>query len=144
MKVHTRGFTLIEILVVIAIMAIMGGLVGLAVLRHPGEAKVSAAQLQIKTFKQALQLYKMEQGGYPTQEQGLEALCLKPVLAPVPERYPDEGYLNSRKLPKDPWNRDYLFLLPGRRGEPYEILSYGADGLEGGEKDSADLSSSDL
>lgn len=144
MKRNNAGFTLIEILVVIAIMAIMGGLVGLAVLRHPAEAKMTAAKLQIGTFKQALKMYRMEQNDYPTQEQGLEALCVKPTSQPVPERYPEDGYLDTRKVPKDPWNHDYLYLVPGRHNEPYEIVSYGADGEEGGAKEAADISSSDL
>ncbi|MBI2437286.1 MAG: type II secretion system protein GspG, partial [Lentisphaerae bacterium] len=82
------AFTLIEILVVVLIITILAGIVGVSVLRHPGEAKVTAAQLQIKNFKTALQLYRMEQDRYPTQEQGLPALCFKPMIAPVPEKYP--------------------------------------------------------
>ena len=144
MKRNNSGFTLIEILVVIAIMAIMGGLVGLAVLRHPGEAKVTTAKLQIKNFKQALKLYRMEQNVYPSQEQGLQALCVKPTSPPVPERYPEDGYLDTRKVPKDPWNHDYIYLVPGRQNEQYEVISYGADGEEGGTKEAADISSSDL
>jgi general secretion pathway protein G len=129
MKRNNSGFTLIEIL---------------AVLRHPGEAKVTAAKMQITTFKQALKLYRMEQNVYPTQEQGLEALCIKPTLPPIPERYPEDGYLDSRKVPKDPWNHAYIYLAPGRNNEPYEIISYGADGEEGGTNETADISSSDL
>jgi len=138
------GFTLIEILVVVLIISILAGIVGLSVLRHPGEAKVTAAKLQIKTFKSALQLYRMEQNRYPTQEQGLKALCVKPVSAPVPEKYPSEGYLESNKLPKDPWNHDYIYLAPGKNQEPYEIITYGSDGEPGGTGDAADISSSDL
>lgn len=139
-----RGFTLIEILVVVLIITILAGIVGVSVLRHPGEAKVTAAKLQIKNFKGALQLYRMEQNRYPSQEQGLAALCFKPEIAPIPAKYPLEGYLDSRKLPKDPWNRDYLYLLPGRNNETYEIISYGSDGEPGGTGEAADLSSSDL
>lgn len=139
-----RGFTLIEILVVVLIISILTGIVGVGVLRHPGRAKVSAARLQIKTFKSALQLYRMEQGCYPTQEQGLEALCLKPTIPPIPEAYPPEGYLDSRRLPNDPWNRAYIYLAPGRSNEAYEALSYGSDGEPGGAEDAADISSSDL
>ncbi len=141
---NKSGFTLIEILVVVLIISILAGIVGLNVLRHPGEAKITAAKLQLKTFKGALQLYRMEQNHYPTQEQGLNALCVKPTVAPVPEKYPAEGYLESRKLPKDPWNHDYIYLVPGRNQEPYEIITYGADGEPGGTGDAADISSSDL
>lgn len=138
------GFTLIEILVAVLIISILAGVVGLSVLRHPGEAKVAAAKLQIKTFKSALQLYRMEQGRYPTQEQGLKALCVKPAIPPLPEKYPAEGYLESRNLPKDPWNHDYIYLSPGRSQEEYEIISYGSGGEPGGAADAADISSSDL
>ena len=143
-KMNKNGFTLIEILVVVLIISILAGIVGLSVLRHPGEAKITAAKLQIKTFKSALQLYRMEQNRYPTQEQGLKALCVKPVIAPLPEKYPVEGYLESNKLPKDPWNHDYIFISPGRNQELYEIISYGSDGEPGGSGDAADVSSSDL
>lgn len=139
-----RGFTLIEILVVVLIITILAGIVGVSVLRHPGEARVTAAQLQIKNFKGALQLYRMEQNRYPSQEQGLAALCFQPTIAPIPDKYPLDGYLESRKLPKDPWNRDYLYLVPGRNNEACEIISYGSDGEPGGEGEAADLSSSDL
>jgi len=139
-----NGFTLIEILVVVLIISILAGIVGLSVLHRPGEAKVTAAKLQIKTFKSALQLYRMEQNRYPTQEQGLKALCVKPAAPPVPEKYPAEGYLESNRLPKDPWSHDYIYLSPGRNQEPYEIISYGGDGEPGGDGDAADISSSDL
>ncbi len=144
MSRQRAGFTLIEILVVVLIISILAGIVGVSVLRHPGEAKVTAAKLQIKNFKHALNVYRMEQNQYPTQEQGLEALCQKPVRPPIPERYPEEGYLDSRSLPKDPWNRDYIYLAPGRQHEPYEVLCYGSDGEVGGSQDAADISSSDL
>lgn len=138
------GFTLIEILVVVLIISILAGIVGLNVLRHPGEAKVTAAKIQIKTFKSALQLYRMEQNRYPSQDQGLKALCARPTTPPVPEHYPPEGYIESGKLPKDPWGHDYIFLSPGRNQEPYEIISYGSDGEPGGAREAADISSSDL
>lgn len=138
------GFTLIEILVVIMIITILASIVSVNVLRKPGEARVSAARLQIRQLQTAVQLYKTEQGRLPTQEQGLEALVAKPTLDPVPARYPDEGYLESRTLPKDPWKNDYVYLAPGRQGEPFEILSYGSDGEPGGDGEAADLSSSEL
>ncbi|MDD5678163.1 MAG: type II secretion system major pseudopilin GspG [Kiritimatiellae bacterium] len=138
------AFTLIEILVVVLIISILAGIVGVGVLRHPGEAKTTAATLQIKNFKSAIQLYRMEQDRVPTQQQGLNALCVKPTIAPIPDKYPEDGYLDSRKLPKDPWNRDYLYMAPGRNNEEYEVVSYGSDGEPGGEGTAADISSSDL
>jgi len=86
----------------------------------------------------------MEQNNYPAQDQGLKALCVKPASPPVPEKYPAEGYLESRKVPKDPWGHDYIYLSPGRNREPYEIISYGRDGEPGGKDDAADISSTDL
>ena len=140
-----KGFTLIEILVVVLIISILVGIVGINVLRHPGEARIASAKLQIKNFKSALQLYRMEQGRFPTQQQGLETLCVKPTTPPVPEEYPENGYLDSQKLPQDPWNHDFIYLVPGRNNEPYEIISYGSDGEPGGSIDEAkDISSSDL
>ncbi len=144
MKTHCGGFTLVEILVVVLIISILAGIVGMSVLRHPAEAKVTAAKLQVKTIKNALQVYRMEQDRYPTQAQGLEALCSKPSIPPVPQVYPDEGYLDSRTVPVDPWGRAYIYIAPGRNNEPYEIISYGSDGEPGGAGDAADISSSDL
>jgi len=138
------GFTLLEILVVVLIITILATVVGVNVARRPQEARFAAATAQIRTFKTALQLYRMEQGCLPTQEQGLSALCVEPVVRPMPENYPEEGYLGSRNLPRDPWKNDYVYLVPGSDGEPYEILSYGADGEPGGEGEQADISSLDL
>ena len=138
------GFTLIEILVVIIIITILASIVSVNVLRKPGEARVSAAKLQIKQLQTAVQLYKTEQGRTPTQAQGLESLVSKPVTDPLPQQYHADGYLDSRNLPKDPWNNDYIYLVPGRAGEVFEIISYGSDGEPGGEGDAADLSSSEL
>ena len=141
---NRSGFTLIEILIVIIIISILAGVVSVNVLRKPGEARVSAARLQIKQLQTAVQLYMTEQGRTPTQEQGLEALVGKPVTEPLPQQYPAEGYLESRKLPKDPWNNEYIYLVPGRAGELFEIISYGSDGEPGGEGEAADLSTSEL
>jgi general secretion pathway protein G len=137
------GFTLIEILVVIMIITILASIVGVSVLRKPGEARVSAARMQIKQLQTAVQLYRTEQGNFPTQVQGLEALVKPPTSEPVPKKYPAEGYLDTRDVPKDPWGYDYIYLSPGRHTEPFEIVSYGSDGEPGGEGESNDISSSD-
>jgi general secretion pathway protein G len=132
-----------EVLVVLIIITILATIVGVNVIRKPAEARMAAAQVQIKAFQTALQMYKAEQGRYPTQEQGLEALCVKPAVSPIPAQYPEEGDLESRHVPLDPWKRAYLYLAPGRNDEPYEIISYGADGELGGAGEDADISSSD-
>ena len=137
------GFTLLEILVVVLIITILATIVGVNVAKKPSEARVAAAKAQIGAFRTALQLYRMEQGRFPTTEQGLKALCEKPTLAPIPERYPEDGYLESRTLPLDPWGHDYWYHVPGANGDPYLIVSYGADGEEGGDGDNADITSSD-
>lgn len=136
------AFTLVEILVVLVIITVLASVVTVSIVRKPGEAKVAAARLQIKQVQTALQVYRTEQGRLPTQGQGLDALVNKPTSEPVPAQYPAEGYLESKVMPKDPWGNDYIYLTPGRQGEPFEVISYGSDGEPGGEADAADLSSS--
>jgi len=138
------GFTLIEILVVVLIITILATIVGVSVVKEPGRARVAAARAQIKVFGTALQLYRMDNGALPTQAQGLKALVEKPALAPVPPAYRSEGYLESRNLPADPWGNPYVYLVPGAKSAPYEIITYGADGEPGGEDEAADIASSDL
>lgn len=136
------GMTLIEILVVLAIMALLATLVTTRVTGRLAEAKVNTAKSQIKTFQQALELYKADNDQYPTTEQGLSALISKPGIGTIPENYPDDGYLSKKKIPKDPWNRDYMYI--GEDGQKYTILTYGSDKKEGGTGTAADISSDDL
>ena len=135
------GFTFLEVLVAMLIISILSGVVGLSLYQYVRKAKVEAARSQIKTFRTALQMYRAAHGQFPTQGQGLEALCVLPTTEPIPKEYPVEGYLDSRNLPKDPWGNPYVYVTPGRGGEPYEILSYGSDGEEGGAGDAADITS---
>jgi general secretion pathway protein G len=143
MRDSKAGFTLLEILVVVLIITILATLVGVNVAREPGKARAAAARAQIETLRTALQIYRMEQGQVPTPEQGLKALCQKPETPPIPERYPEGGYLESVVAPKDPWGREYVYVVPGPGGLPYEIVSYGSDGQPGGKGDAADISSAD-
>jgi general secretion pathway protein G len=138
------GFTLIEVLVVLVIISILATVVAVNVLNRPAEARISAARVQIKQLQTAVQMYRTDHGRLPTLEQGLEALVARPTLPPAPDTYPEGGYLTSPRVPRDPWKNDYIYLVPGRRGEPFEIISYGADGTPGGEGEAADISSSDL
>ena len=135
------GFTLVEILVVIAIISLLAGVVLLNIAPQIGMGSQAAAKAQIQVLSSAATTYRMAHGRYPTQQQGLEALVRKPSQEPVPENYPDGGYLNGRNIPLDPWKRPYVYLCPGRQNEPFEILSYGADGEPGGSGGDADLSS---
>ncbi len=136
------GMTLIEILVVLAIMALLATLVTTRVTGRLAEAKVSTAKSQIKTFQQALELYKADNDQYPSTEQGLDALINKPTIGEIPENYPEDGYLSKKKIPKDPWNRNFLFI--SEDGQKYTIITYGSDKKEGGTGTAADISSDDL
>jgi general secretion pathway protein G len=136
------GFTLIEIMVVIVILAMLAAIVGPKLMGRTDDAKVTDAQVQIKNFETALKLYKLDNGSYPSTEQGLGALVTKPTVGLIPKSYKDGGYLESKKMPKDPWGNDYLYVSPGEHGD-YDLFSYGADGAKGGEGKNADITSWD-
>ena len=144
MKMDNAGFTLLEILVVVLIITILATVVGVNVAKRPGEARQAVAEAQIQNFKTALQLYQMENGRYPTQRQGLWALCVPSDTEPRPTKFPEGGYLASAILPQDPWKHDYVYLVPGPPGFAYEIVSYGADGEPDGEEEDRDISSAAL
>jgi general secretion pathway protein G len=135
------GFTLIEIMVVIVILGVLAALVVPRVLERPDEARGIAAKSDIAAVMQALKLYRLDNQRYPTAEQGLGALTIKPESAPIPPNWKPGGYLE--KLPKDPWGRPYQFLNPGLRGE-IDVWSFGADGQAGGNGIDADIGSWDL
>jgi general secretion pathway protein G len=137
------GFSLIEILVAVIIITIFASIVTLNVINKPAQARVDAARLEIANLRSAVELYKLEQTVLPTTDQGLEALVSKPTRPPVPRRYPQGGYLGVSGIPRDPWGNQYIYLVPGPSGQPFEIISYGSDGEPGGTGDAADLSSAD-
>jgi general secretion pathway protein G len=137
-----RAFTLVEILVVLAIISLLAGVVLVNVAPNLMMGQQATAKAQIKEFTSALATYQLAHGTYPTQQQGLDALVSKPTREPVPANYPAGGYLASRTLPLDPWKRPYLYLVPGRQNEPFEIFTYGADGEPGGSGADTDISSS--
>jgi len=130
------GFTLVEILVVIAIIALIMSLVGPRVLNYLGESKVKAAKIQIQSFGSALDLYNLDVGRYPSTSEGLNAL-VKPPGMPGSWNGP---YLKGGTVPNDPWGKAYTYRSPGEHG-PYDILSYGSDGQEGGTGTAADIAS---
>lgn len=130
-----RGFTLIELLVVLAILTLLAGLVGPRVLSQFGGAKTKTAALQIADIDKALELYKLDVGRFPTNEEGLEALIKRPGTAAPTWAGP---YLKSGSVPTDPWGRPYRYANPGANGG-LEILSLGADGAPGGDGENADV-----
>ncbi len=133
-----RGFTLIEIMVVVVIIGILIGLVAPQILGRVDEARVTAAGSDINTLEQALEMYRLDNGRYPTTDQGLEALIRKPAGNPEPRNWNREGYLKKGQLPVDPWGNPYQYLS-GDDGYRYELYSLGADGREGGEGYDADI-----
>ena len=135
------GFTLIELLIVITIIAILSIVVVPRFMDIPQKAKVEAARQQIASFSMALDHYYLDNGNYPTTEQGLQALIEKPTTDPIPQNYNPKGYMDKKKIPNDPWGNPYVYSCPGQHGNDYEIFSYGADGKEGGSGFDADITS---
>jgi general secretion pathway protein G len=137
------GFTFIEIMVVVAILAILAALVVPRIMGRTDDAKRTAAKVQIRNIEGALQLYKLDNGVYPTTEQGLKALIEKPSVGVVPKKWKLGGYLP--KLPEDPWGNPYKYLspAPAQKGD-YEIMSLGTDGEVGGEGVNADITNWNL
>jgi general secretion pathway protein G len=137
---RSRGFTLIEIMVVVVIMGVLAALVVPKLLSRTGESKVAAAKVEIATIMQALKLYKLDNQRYPTTEQGLQSLLTKPTTGPAANGWKEGGYLE--KMPRDPWGAPYQMLSPGVKGE-IDVFSLGADGQPGGTGDDADIGSWD-
>ncbi len=133
-----RGFTLLEIMVVVVILGILAALVVPKIISRPDEARVIAAKQDIASLMQALKLYRLDNQRYPTTEQGLQALLAKPTTAPIPLNWKPGGYIE--RLPKDPWGNPYQYLYPGVHGE-IDLFSYGADGAPGGDGNDADIGS---
>jgi len=138
---RARGFTLIEIMVVIVILGILAALIVPKVLERPDEARVIAAKSDIAAIMQALKFYRLDNQRYPTTEQGLNALVEKPTIAPLPPNWKNNGYLE--RLPKDPWGHNYQYLSPGLRGE-VDVFSLGRDGQPGGSGVDSDIGSWEL
>ena len=144
MKAIQKGFTLIELMIVIVIMGILATVLIPRIMERPEEARRVKAKMDIRTIESALKLYKIDNGEYPNTEQGLEALIKKPDAAPVPPKWRDGGYLDGNAVPKDPWDHPYSYTSPTQDGKDYEITSYGRTGQPGGTGRDAEISSADL
>jgi general secretion pathway protein G len=138
---NQRGFTLIEIMVVVVILGILAAIVVPRLLNEPEKARRISAATQIRSFEEALGIFKLENGFYPSTEQGLQALVEKPTVGRIPNRYKEGGYI--RKIPLDPWGQPYLYLSPGVHGD-FDLFSYGPDGESGGEGENADVANWNL
>ena len=138
-----RGFTLLEIIIVVFILSLLIAIVAPRIIGRTDEARVTGAKIQIRNFETALKLFKLDNGFYPDTQQGLEALIKKPTTGRIPQKYKEGGYLEQKKISLDPWGNPYLYVSPGLNGD-FDIISYGNDGKEGGEGKDADIKNWDL
>ena len=136
-----RGFTLIEIMVVVVILGILAAIIIPKISDRPEQARRTKAAMDIKSIETALALFQMDNGFYPSTEQGLQALVEQPTTGRIPGNYKEGGYL--KKVPLDPWKNPFIYISPGAHGD-YDMVSYGPDGEEGGEGKFADISSWEL
>jgi len=142
-KRSQEGFTLLEVLVVVFILALLAAIVAPRIVGRTDDARIAEAKIQIRNFETGLKLFKLDNGFYPSTEQGLEALIEKPTTGRVPNNYREGGYMEQRKIPKDPWGGPYIYVSPGLYGD-IDILCYGPDGREGGEGKDADIANWNL
>ncbi|MBN1380516.1 MAG: type II secretion system major pseudopilin GspG [Deltaproteobacteria bacterium] len=142
-RTDERGFTLIELMVVIVILGILAGLIVPRIMGRPDEARQAKARIQIESLGTALKLYRLDNGAYPTTEQGLQALVEPPAVGQLAKSWRQGGYLEKGKVPKDPWDRDFVYLSPGAHDE-FDLSCLGADGEVGGEGKNKDINSWDV
>jgi general secretion pathway protein G len=141
-KIGQHGFTLIELMVVIVILGILAGIIVPKIMDRPGEARTAKAAIDIEALEQALKLYKLDNGKYPTTEQGIMALIEPPSTGLLAKNWKGP-YLDKNAIPKDPWDNDYIYICPGLHGD-FDIMSYGLDGEPGGDNENADVNSWEL
>ncbi len=140
---NPKGFTLIELMVVLVILGVLASLIVPRIMSRPEEARRVKAKIDIQSLETALKLYNLDNGDYPSTEQGLQALIEPPSVGTLPRSWREGGYLEKGRLPKDPWGNEYIYLSPGSRGD-FDIISYGADGETGGEGKDVDISNWDI
>ncbi len=138
---HESGFTLIELMVVIIILGLLAAIVMPRIVGETDKARYAAAIAQMRILQDAVKRYKLDNGVYPSTDQGLEALVQKPTGGLVPRNWPEGGYLDKQEIPLDPWGNRYIYISPGQHSPDFEIKSLGADGLEGGDEYNADIES---
>ena len=137
-----HGFTLIEIMVVVVILGILAAVIVPRFLSRPDEAKVTKTKVDMKSIEESLGLFKLDNGFFPSTEQGLKALVTKPETGRIPTKFSADGYL--KKVPTDPWGKPYAYISPGVHNRNFDLISYGADGEPGGEEFDADINSWEL
>ena len=138
---NNKGFTLIEILVVLIILSVLAAIVAPKFLGRSEDAKRTATSVQIRNIEGAIKLFYLDNGFYPTTEQGLDALVEKPTTGKIPKKYKEGGYLEGGKVPLDPWDNAFIYISPGVHNREYDIESFGADNEDGGEGNDADVES---
>lgn len=137
-QIDNSGFTFIELMVVIVILGILAMVIAPNFMDAPDEARQNKARIDIKAIESALKLYKLDNGVYPSTEQGLEALVRPPETGTLPKKWRKGGYLEKSNLPKDPWGNEFVYISPGINGS-FDLISYGSDGAPGGEEAAKDI-----
>lgn len=138
-----RGFTLLELMVVIVILGILATVIVPRIMDRPEEARRTKASVDIGVIAQALKFYKLDNDKYPTTEQGLTALVEPPAVGSLAKKWREGGYLDKKSVPKDPWDNDYVYICPGLHSD-FDLMSYGSDGQPGGDGENADVNSWEL
>jgi general secretion pathway protein G len=142
-KSNDRGFTLIEIMIVIVILGILAWQVVPRIMGKPEEARRLKARMDIASLETALKMYKLDSGVYPSTEQGLQALIEAPTIGQLPRKWRKGGYLEKGRVPMDPWENEFIYLSPGLHGD-FDLIAYGNDGEPGGEEDNLDINNWEL
>jgi len=138
---HKAGFTLIELMVVIIILGLLAAIVMPRIVGETDKARYGAALAQMRILEDALKRYKLDNGVFPSTDQGLESLVRMPNTGVLPRGWPVGGYLDKQEIPRDPWGNAYIYISPGQHSPDYDLKSMGADGVEGGEGYNADIES---